>query len=234
METVTKKENKIVFSAEIDESLANAIRRYVYHIPVLAVDEVEISRNDSPLYDETVAHRVGLIPLKQKNKKEGTIKLSSKKEGFVYSGEFEGDFDIVYDKIPITLLNKGQEIEMKATVKPGIGKEHSKFLPGFIVYREASEITTDKEVAEKLKQIFPNIEIKSKGNKMIIMDNKEREVSDVCEGIAEKEKKEIDVKPTGELIVAVESFGQMESKDIFKKAVDNLKKELEEIPKKLK
>jgi len=64
MKLINKKENKIMFTAEIEESLANAIRRYMNQIPVLAVEEVEISRNDSPLYDETIAHRIGLIPIK--------------------------------------------------------------------------------------------------------------------------------------------------------------------------
>jgi DNA-directed RNA polymerase alpha subunit len=111
MEEIKKTDNKLVFKAEISESLANAIRKYVHKIPVVAVDEVEISRNDSPLYDETIAHRIGLIPLKQ-TKKEGTLKLKSNKEGFVYSGEFQGDIKVVYDRIPITLLNKGQELEI--------------------------------------------------------------------------------------------------------------------------
>jgi len=64
MELIEKKENQITFIAEADERLMNSIRRYVNQIPVLAFDEVVISRNDSPLYDETIAHRMGLIPLK--------------------------------------------------------------------------------------------------------------------------------------------------------------------------
>jgi len=46
MKVIDKKKNQITFSAEIDESLANAIRRYVGHIPVLAIDEVEIIKNE--------------------------------------------------------------------------------------------------------------------------------------------------------------------------------------------
>ena len=56
MELINKKDNQITFTAEIEESLANSIRRYMIQIPVLAVDEVNISRNDSPLYDVTIAH----------------------------------------------------------------------------------------------------------------------------------------------------------------------------------
>jgi len=64
MDKIEKKENKIIFKAEIEESLANAIRRYLNQIPILAIDEVEIIKNGSALYDEVVAHRLGLIPLK--------------------------------------------------------------------------------------------------------------------------------------------------------------------------
>ena len=53
MEVIDKKENQITFKAEISDSLANSVRRYLNQIPVLAVDEVEIYKNDSPLYDET-------------------------------------------------------------------------------------------------------------------------------------------------------------------------------------
>ena len=64
MKKIEKSENQIVFSAEMEETLANSIRRYINHIPTLAIDEVEISKNDSALYDETIAHRIGLIPIK--------------------------------------------------------------------------------------------------------------------------------------------------------------------------
>ena len=124
MKIIRKKADKLSFSVELEDSLANAIRRYVNQIPVVAVDEIEISKNDSALYDETLAHRIGLIPLKAK-KQTGKMKLESKKEGIVYSGELKGDAEVVYDKIPITLLDKGQEFEIKATLKSGKGSEHA-------------------------------------------------------------------------------------------------------------
>src|SRR5574344_208495 len=116
METISKTNDKYTFKAEIEDSLINSIRRYVGQIQIAAIDEVEIAKNDSPLYDETLAHRLGLVPLKQSSKKEGKLKLSSQDKGIVYSGLLKGDFEIVYDKIPLTILNEGQEIEITANV----------------------------------------------------------------------------------------------------------------------
>ena len=114
MKIISKNSDKICFSAETNENLANAIRRHINEIPILAIDEVEISKNDSPLYDETIAHRVGLIPLKMKKgfkeNEKNVLKLKVKKPGIVYSSEFKGNFEIVHDKMPITLLNENQEL----------------------------------------------------------------------------------------------------------------------------
>lgn len=233
METITKTNDKYVFKAEIEDSLINSIRRYVGQIQIVAIDEVEITKNDSPLYDETLAHRLGLVPLKQSSKKEGKLKLSSQDKGAVYSGALKGDFEIVYDKIPLTILNEGQEIEITANVKMGKGQEHAKFSPGILNYRQVSEIYTDKEVAEKLKSSTPNLDIKQKGDKYIIIDDKEKEVADICEGLAEKYNKKIEVKTNGEMVITLESFGQIDTKSIFTKSIEALKKDLSEVSKKL-
>ena len=152
MELIEKKQNQIIFSAETNESLVNAIRRYMNKIPILAIDEVEISKNDSPLYDETIAHRLGLIPLKSGKdaKKNPKIELISKEEGMVYSKELKG-MEIIYKNMPITFLNKGQELKISATTKMGEGVEHSKFSPGLLFYRNIAEITFAKNIYEKIK-----------------------------------------------------------------------------------
>ena len=51
MKIISKKPEKLIFIAEIEENLANAIRRSANEIPILAVDELEIHKNDSVLYD---------------------------------------------------------------------------------------------------------------------------------------------------------------------------------------
>ena len=233
MRTIEKKDDQITMAAEMKPGLANAIRRYINQIPVLAVDEVEISKNDSPLYDETIAHRMGLIPLKNKSKKGGQLKLKVKKEGNVYSEEIEGDVRPVHGKIPITLLGENQGLEIVAEVKSGTGEEHSKFSPGLMYYRNVVEISVDKEMAEEIKAACPDSEIKEKGEKIIVSDNARKEVADICEQICMDGGKKPEIKFSDELIITIESFGQMSVGDIFRNAVEKLKKDASEVSKKI-
>ena len=233
MKSLNKQDNQITVQAEVSESLANAIRRYINHIPVLAIDEVEISKNDSPLYDETVAHRLGLVPLKN-GKTTSDLKINVKKEGAVYSGDLKGDIEVVYDNIPITTILGDQEVKITATTKIGKGFEHSKFSPGLMYYRSVSEITMPKEFSNEIKAIFPNNDVKEKGDKIVVLNDQKKDVGDVCEGICEKAGKEVTITFKKDLILTLESFGQMSLQDIFKKSVDELKKNLQAVSKKVK
>ena len=238
MDKIGKKEYKIIFKADIEESLANAIRRYLNHIPIQAIDEVEIIKNGSALYDEVVAHRLGLIPLKMDKaiteKNKGRLKLSSKKEGFVNSGELKGNIDVVYENIPITFLDKDQEIELVAVTKAGTGTGHVKFSPGIMFYRNITKTKLDKNLIEEVKKVCSDCNFEEKGDKIIITDDKTKEVADLIEGVANKLDKKVEVEMDKGLIITLESFGQMDLKNIFTSAIDILKKDLKEVSKKVK
>jgi DNA-directed RNA polymerase subunit D len=239
MEIIEKKENKIVFKEKIEESLVNALRRYLGEIPILAINELEISRNDSPLYDETVAHRIGLIPLKMNkkynNKTELKINLKSKKEGMVYSGELKGDAEIVYDKIPLTFLNKGQELEISCTAIVGQGKDHAKFSPGLLFYRNVVDIKLDKDCSKEIVNVCPKGIFELEGNKIVVKDKDKCDMCEMCIDFCKKTGKEsVKILPTDELIITLESFGQMENKDILNSGINVLKKDLENVSKQLK
>jgi len=235
---INKKNEQTSFSIELNESLANAIRRYVLHVPTIAVDEIQISKNDSPLYDETIAHRVGLIPLKMDksyNEKTSVIlKLKSDKEGMVYSGELKGATSPVYEKIPLTSLSKGQELELNATAKLGKGIEHAKFSPGLMFYRNVADIKIDKDCPTKVVEACPKKVLGIKNGKIVVEKELDCDFCGAClDCIKSKGKDFIQLTPTQELIISIESFGQMPPGDVFKKAIDILKKDLASVQKQI-
>jgi DNA-directed RNA polymerase subunit D len=238
MKLINKKENQIKFQTEISESLANTIRRYVNQIPVLAIDDVEIERNDSALYDETVAHRIGLIVLKKEkstnSKTEIKLQLNVKKEGIVYSGDFEGDTKVVYEKTPITILNKGQEMILTGFARIGRGEEHSKFSPGLIFYKNVFNLNIDKDCPKNIVDICPKKTLKFEGGRVVVENPEECDMCEACIDLCRKQGKEnIKINPTRDLIITIESFGQISAEEILKQSVDILKRDLAEIGKKI-
>ena len=184
MKIIQEKGDQISFEVEMDESLANALRRLINNIPTLAIKDVEISKNGSPLYDETIAHRLGLTPLKNpKNKKTPELKISTKKKGFVYSGEIEGDVKIVFENIPITYLDEDQELQLNATTRFGIGEEHSKFSPGFMFYKNIKEIKLDKDYPTELLKGLPVEASKKSENKIFLDDGVSSDLGEIYENL---------------------------------------------------
>ncbi len=48
----------------VDASIANALRRaMIAEVPTMAIEHVYIRNNTSIILDETLAHRVGLVPI---------------------------------------------------------------------------------------------------------------------------------------------------------------------------
>lgn len=66
IEIVSNEPREIVFLLSgVDISVANALRRIMLaEIPTMAIDIVEVAKNTTALPDEFIAHRLGLIPLK--------------------------------------------------------------------------------------------------------------------------------------------------------------------------
>ena len=142
-----------------DLSFANSLRRMmIAEVPTMAIDMVSIRANTSPLFDEFIAHRLGLIPLTSGDvqRYEYSRKCNCNEPCESCSVQFylkvkceadamevttdhirpvNKDSTVVpvrypeQDPIIIAKLKKNQELDMHLIAKKGIGKEHSKWSP---------------------------------------------------------------------------------------------------------
>ncbi|MBT4165878.1 hypothetical protein HOE04_02460 [archaeon] len=215
-ENYNKEKLKLSFVTDMPVYLANAIRRSVLEIPVLAIDEVEIYKNDSALYDEIIAHRIGLIPIKMdKASKELKFKLKVKGPNTVYATDMSPSIGTDL-KLPIVILADGQEFEIVADAKLGKGIDHIKYSPGLVYYKH----NLDEDV---LNVVYVDAEGK--------VNYDDEDLKGISEEIVEKVKK---AKGNDELIFEIESWGQLDSKDIFLKAIEALDGNLKELGKVVK
>jgi DNA-directed RNA polymerase subunit D len=254
VQLLDKQENDLVFLFKgVNPVIANTLRRLIINeVPVMAIEDVEISRNSSALYDETIAHRLGLIPIKTDLKSytlpseckcEGKgcqncqlkMILKAKGPGIVYSSELKSQdpkAKPTLTNIPITKLLEGQELVLEAYAVLGKGSDHMKFSPGLAFYRGYPEFVIKqdsnlKEFAEKAPKGLCKVE----GRQVEIVDV--TKWNEACFDLAKENN--IGVKLSEEdFVFEVESWGQLNTKEILLNAVKYFDDKLDEFSKLLK
>jgi len=238
-----------------DASFANTIRRTIIEeVPTLAIEDVSFKNNTSALYDEIVAHRLGLIPIKTDLKsytlpKECTCKkkgcakcrlkltLQSKSAGIVYAESIKSKdpkCKPVHPKMPIVKMLKGQEIELEATAVLGKGRIHSKWSPGWVFYKAYPLIKINKDCEEAAKVCPVGVFDFKKGKLTVNEENHLKcHLCNACVDACPKGAIEIDDSKT-DFIFTVESFGQLEPTEMVKTAVEIMKKKTSQFVKLLK
>ena len=141
----------------VDRSYANAIRRFcISEVPSMAIDDIVILENSSVLYDEILAHRLGMVPLKtdleryilpekcdcgtplgcQKCRVLLVLDASAhEKTRTVYSGDLvseDREISPISASIPVVKLAPGQTVKLEAYARLGRGKEHAKWQPATV------------------------------------------------------------------------------------------------------
>ena len=235
MNSIQKTSDKIIFTEKVNISLANAIRRSTDEIPILAISECDIYKNDSALYDEIITHRLGLIPLKNQKIKDGEVieykfKAKGTGDGVMIMASELGE-DVVYPETPIVLLGEGQEIELVAKAKAGRGTQHARFSPGILTYKHLAKIsiTSEGEKQTELAELYPEV-FEMFGEKIKVKD------AAACE--LDQEDMEsypgVTIKFDDDLVFTIESWGQIEAKEIFTESCKALKGNLSEVLKAIK
>ena len=231
MEAIENTKEKLILRVESSEPLANAIRRSVSEVKTLAIDEVEIFKNDSALYDEILSHRLGLIPLKtEKSMSDKTkidFKLSKTGSCTVYSGDLKGPVDIIHEKIPITILNEGHKLELVATAALGKGINHAKYIPGLCYYRHILEVKSSTQIDKIIEKSNGIVKSQKKGSKWIC-DLNDAEINQIED--LDKEA----IADSTELIFIIESYGNLPAKDILLLAINAFEDNLDEFAKEMK
>lgn len=235
MEIIKNTNEEVLFTTGINVSLANAIRRSVGEIPTLAICDCDIYKNDSALYDEIIAHRLGLVSLKnQKMKKDDVVELKLKVKGkgdgeMVLAGEMGSD--VVYPETPVVLLADGQALEVVARAQSGKGRDHARFMPGLAYYKHLAKIkiSGDGEKQTELVSLYPKV-FEMYGEKVKVKDAWECDMDN--EDMTEYPGVEISFDE--KLVFAIESWGQIEAKKIFVEACKALKDNLSLVSKALK
>ena len=221
----------------------NAIRRTIMEdVPCLAIEDVTIYANDSVMFDEFLAHRLGMLPVKTDSKgyKHGdTVKLVLEKEGpcLVYSKDIKSTdpkVDIADKKIPLAKLGKGKtlKIEMEAAMQSG--KEHAKWQPAIVAYREVASIesTKDCDACEKCVKACPQNVLEIKAKKVSLTDAYECVLCGACADACKENALKIIFEPET-FILMIETHGILSAKECLLGAINTLKNKSKEFDKAL-
>ncbi len=128
-------------------AMANAIRRSVMtKVPTLSIKELDVVRNESGLFDEVLANRLGQVPftVPKKFNEDDELHIAIKKEGpvKVKSGDIQTDneeAEPVSDDIGLVTLKDNQDLELEATAVLGTGDQHAKHQGGTVGYEKTGE-----------------------------------------------------------------------------------------------
>ncbi|WEL23819.1 hypothetical protein [Candidatus Nanohalovita haloferacivicina] len=129
-----------------NEAVANSLRRAMMaRVPTLAVKHIDVVKNESGLFDEILANRIGQVPwtIPQKFDEEDELHLALKQEGptSVTAENMQADNDEaepVHDAL-IVELKEDQDIELEATAVLQNGRDHAKHQGGTVGYEKLGD-----------------------------------------------------------------------------------------------
>jgi DNA-directed RNA polymerase subunit D len=248
----------------VPPSFANTLRRaMIGEVPTLAIENVRIYDNTSALFDEMLAHRLGLIPIKTDLtsyvKREecscngegcpactATFTMSVEGPGLVYSRDLipqDPSTAPAYDTIPIVKLTKDQKVVVEAHAVLSTGSEHAKWQPVTACGYKNFPLITIGEACDGCGQCVdecPRIVLEVKGGHVEVIDGRIEECSlcglceRACLGTGIGDEPAIKVSFEKErFIFVVEGDGSLKVKEIIEEGLKSIKVRSEDLMEKI-
>ncbi len=226
-----------------DAGFANALRRTAMNeIPAMAIESVDFEENTSGMFDEALAHRLGLIPLifdaklynlKSECKCDGRgcssceARFVLEKEGpcIVRSSDMKSDSETrpADPDIPIVELLEGQRLKFEAISNLGFGKDHAKWQAAVVGYQNVPSVRVT-DASEKVVDVCPAHVFESKDRKVRVARELDCILCMRCVEVSDGVKVSAD---ENSFIFTLESVCGLGAKEIFEKALEELEKKSE-------
>ncbi len=248
------KEKLALLVKDVDNAYINTLRRLIMdETPAMAIKSATFHKNGSALYDEILAHRLGLVVLKtdtesynipEECKCEGkgcprcqaNFSLKSTGPCNVYAEEIKfNDTKIkaVYPKTLIVKLAKGQALHIDGIATLGKGKQHTKYSPGLVYYRgyPIIKVNPNEDTSESVK-VCPTHVFRVAGKKasVVALQN-----CILCMACVEATNNAISVEGSKtDFLLFIEAFGQLKHKEMVEAAIEAMDDKLDDFGKALK
>jgi DNA-directed RNA polymerase subunit D len=239
---------------DIEPTFMNALRRIIMaEVPIPAIEKVYIVENTGVLYDDILAHRLGLVPLKggealtmvEKCSCGGkgcsqcesvlTLEIEAKEDNsMVYSGRLksEGPVFPANNNVPIAELNAGQKLTLQAHARLGIGKDHAKWQPvsaAALKFEPKIEIDESKcnQCANCVKEC-PRKVLSIKDKKIIVTSLWDCTLCKVCEEICPESAINISYNDRNSMLI-IETTGSISNDALVLTGCDVLLQKIENL-----
>ena len=231
----------------IRPGLMNALRRIIIaETPVMAIEEVVILENQSPLFDEIIAHRLGLVPLRTPLDQytlpedctcEGagchlcqagfTMEIEAPEDGFIATtGDLkpqDPETVPVSENIPIAKLAKGQRIVVEAYARLGTGSDHAKWQPvSTLAYKMVPKVKVDPTKCDGCKECveacFRKV-FEMQKDKAVVVDELNCTLCNLCVETCDVQAITV-THDENSFIVTLESTGALSPVAILERGID--------------
>lgn len=240
LKILNKSDKTLKFVLETDAGFANALRRTMTaEVPIMAIENVTIEENNSGMFDEAVAHRLGMIPLafdaKLYNMKgecpcggkgcsrcEVVLVLDKTGPCTAKSGDMKSTADDVKPvdaDIPVVELLDGQKLKFEATAQLGCGKDHGKWKAAIVGYQNVAAVKAPAAEACE-EHVFD----KKDGKLMLGIE----ENCSKCMKILDSDGVKVD---ENSFLFSVETVSGLKAEEIVNAALVELEKKTEEFTK---